>query len=117
LHARRSTANLIKRPQGTSFAHMPVECHQYPCRSDNYGVLVRDTATGKTALIDVPDEMATREAIEDTGWAPTHIFLTHHHHDHIDGVGGIRSSYDVEVVGNEADAHRLPRLDSAGASR
>ena len=90
---------------------MPVECHQYPCRSDNYGVLVRDSATGKTALIDVPDEMATRQAIDETGWAPTHIFLTHHHHDHIDGVGGIRSTFDVEVVGNEADASRLPRLD------
>jgi hydroxyacylglutathione hydrolase len=90
---------------------MPVECHQYPCRSDNYGVLVRDSATGKTALIDVPDEMATRQAIDETGWAPTHIFLTHHHHDHIDGVGGIRSSFDVEVVGNETDASRLPRLD------
>lgn len=89
---------------------MPIICHQYPCRSDNYGVLVHDEASGKTALVDVPEEMATRKAIEDTGWTPTHIFITHHHHDHIDGVGGIRSSFDVEVVGNAADAHRLPRL-------
>lgn len=89
---------------------MPVSCHLYPCRSDNYGVLVRDTATGKVALIDVPDEMATHEAIDETGWTPTHIFITHHHHDHIDGVGGIRASFDVEVIGNAADAHRLPRL-------
>lgn len=90
---------------------MPVTCHQYPCRSDNYGVLVHDEATGQTALIDVPDEMATRKAIEATGWTPTHIFITHHHNDHIDGVGGIRSSYDVQVIGNAADTHRLPRLD------
>ncbi len=89
---------------------MPINCHLYPCRSDNYGVLVRDEATGQVALIDVPEEMATREAIEATGWTPTHIFITHHHGDHIDGVGGIRSSYDVEVVGNAADKARLPRL-------
>lgn len=89
---------------------MPITCHQYPCRSDNYGVLVHDDATGKTALIDVPEEMATRKAIEDTGWTPTHIFITHHHPDHIDGVGAISSSFDVEVIGNAADAHRLPRL-------
>lgn len=89
---------------------MPITCHQYLCRSDNYGVLVHDDATGKTALIDVPEEMATRKAIEDTGWTPTHIFITHHHPDHIDGVGAIRSSFDVEVIGNAADAHRLPRL-------
>lgn len=91
---------------------MPVRCHQYSCRDDNYGVLVHDEATGKTALIDVPEEMATRQAIDETGWAPTHIFITHHHADHIDGVGGIRSSFDVNVVGNAADAHRLPRLDT-----
>ncbi len=89
---------------------MPVQIHQYPCRSDNYGVLVRDEATGATALIDVPEEMATREAIEATGWIPTHIFLTHHHGDHVDGVGAIRSSYQVEIIGNAADAHRLPKL-------
>ncbi|MEM1285437.1 MAG: hydroxyacylglutathione hydrolase [Pseudomonadota bacterium] len=89
---------------------MPIACHLYPCRSDNYGVLVRDEATGQTALIDVPEEMATRSAIEETGWTPTHIFITHHHGDHIDGVGGIRSTFDVEVIGNAADAGRLPRL-------
>lgn len=90
---------------------MPLSCHLYPCRSDNYGVLVRDTASGAVAIIDVPEEMATRAAIQDTGWTPTHILLTHHHHDHIEGVGGIRSSFPVSVVGNGADAHRLPRLD------
>lgn len=90
---------------------MPIACHLYPCRSDNYGVLVRDEATARTALIDVPDEMATRAAIDATGWTPTHIFLTHHHGDHIDGVGGIRSTFNVDVIGNAADAHRLPRLD------
>ncbi len=92
---------------------MSVKCHVYPCRTDNYGVLVYDDATGQTALIDVPEEMATRRAIEQTGWVPTHIFITHHHGDHIDGVGGIRGSFDVEVVGNAADAQRLPRLDRA----
>ena len=90
-----------------------MDCHLYPCRSDNYGVLVRDTVSGAVALIDVPEEMAARQAIEQTGWTPTHIFLTHHHGDHVDGVGGIRSSYDVTVIGNAADAHRLPRLDHA----
>jgi hydroxyacylglutathione hydrolase len=95
----------VKMPGSSQIA-----IHQYPCRSDNYGVLVHDEATGATALIDVPEEQATREAIETKGWTPTHIFLTHHHGDHVDGVGAIRSSYQVEIIGNAADAHRLPEL-------
>ena len=91
---------------------MSVSCHLYPCLETNYGVLVRDDATGRVALVDVPEEAATRAAIAATGWTPTDILITHHHGDHIDGVGGIRSSYDVTVTGNAADAHRLPRLDN-----
>ncbi|MEM1288542.1 MAG: hydroxyacylglutathione hydrolase [Pseudomonadota bacterium] len=92
---------------------MGLKCHQYSCLEDNYGVLVRDESSGRVAVIDVPEEMATRQAIEQTGWEPTDIFLTHHHWDHIDGVGGIRSSFDVKVTGNAADARRLPKLDNA----
>lgn len=92
---------------------MPLACHLYPCRADNYGVLVRDEASGAVALIDVPEEAATRAAIKETGWTPTHIFITHHHGDHVDGVGAIRQSFAVSVVGNAADSDRLPRLDLA----
>ncbi|MEM6382716.1 MAG: hydroxyacylglutathione hydrolase [Pseudomonadota bacterium] len=92
---------------------MSVSCHLYPCSSDNYGVLVHDDASERVAIVDVPDEMATRAALDATGWTPTDIWITHHHDDHIDGVGGIRMSFDVVVTGNHADAHRLPRLDHA----
>ena len=34
---------------------MPLTVHQFPCLSDNYGFLIRDEATGKTACIDTPD--------------------------------------------------------------
>ena len=34
---------------------MPLTVRQFPCLSDNYGFLVRDDATGKTACIDTPD--------------------------------------------------------------
>ena len=32
-----------------------LEIHQYPTRSDNYGVLIHDPATEATAAIDAPD--------------------------------------------------------------
>ena len=34
-----------------------LEIHQFPCLSDNYGVLIHDSG-GATAAIDVPDAKA-----------------------------------------------------------
>jgi hydroxyacylglutathione hydrolase len=41
------------------------------------------------------------------------IFLTHHHDDHIGGVAELVEAYHPIVVGNQADSHRLPKLDIA----
>ena len=89
---------------------MPLDIRTYPCLSDNIGVIMRDGATGAVGLVDVPEETAAIAALDQAGWTPTHIFITHHHADHIDGVGGIRSRFDLEVIGYSEDAHRLPRL-------
>ena len=34
---------------------MTLDVHAFPCRSDNYGFLIRDEATGTTAAVDTPD--------------------------------------------------------------
>ena len=62
-----------------------LEVHQFPARSDNYGVLVHDPDTGATASIDAPDADAVLAALERTGWTLTHILITHHHMDHTAG--------------------------------
>jgi hypothetical protein len=41
-----------------------LEVHQFPARSDNYGVLVHDPDTGATASIDAPDADAVLAALE-----------------------------------------------------
>ena len=45
---------------------MTAHFHQFPCRSDNYGVLVHDSATGATAAIDAPEAGAVLKALEET---------------------------------------------------
>ena len=42
-----------------------IEIRQFPCRSDNYGILIHDRSTGATAAIDAPDEDAVRKALRD----------------------------------------------------
>ena len=83
-----------------------------PCLSDNYAYLIHDTETGQTALVDAPESAPIQAVLDARGWSLSHILITHHHGDHIDGIDALRSS-DVRVIGASADAHRLPHLDHA----
>ena len=84
-----------------------------PCLKDNYAYLIHDAASGRTAVVDVPDADPIQQALALRGWALTDILITHHHGDHVDGVAALRAATGARVVGNAADAHRLPPLDLA----
>jgi hydroxyacylglutathione hydrolase len=84
-----------------------------PCLSDNYAYLLHDPATGATAVVDVPDAAPIEAALSERGWRLTDILITHHHADHVDGVGSLRSSTGAAVWGAAADSERLPPLDHA----
>ena len=79
-----------------------------PCLKDNYAYLVID---GDRAAVVDPGEAApvlaaiARERVELAA-----IWLTHHHHDHVGGVGGLPQ---VEVVAHELDRTRAPRVTRA----
>lgn len=90
---------------------MPLEVLVIPCRDDNYGYLLRDEATGRTASVDAPDAAPLTAALEEKGWGLDLILVTHHHFDHVDGVEALRAKYGAKVVGAAADAERLPALD------
>ena len=92
---------------------MSVTAQAIPILSDNYAWLVRDEATGFTAVVDPAEEAPVVAAIEAAGGRLDAILLTHHHDDHIAAVEPIRKRYGVPVTGAKADAHRLPRLDQA----
>jgi hydroxyacylglutathione hydrolase len=55
---------------------MPAKIHQFPCLSDNFGVLIHDPETGATAAIDAPEAAAVEQALKDTGWTLTDILVT-----------------------------------------
>ena len=85
--------------------------HQFACRQDNYGVLLHDPATGATAAIDAPDEAAVRRALEDTGWALSHILVTHSHQDHIEAVAALKAAYGCIVIAPEKASAAVPQAD------
>lgn len=94
---------------------MPLEIVTIPCRSDNYAFLLREPTTGEIGLIDAPEAAPIRAALKQRGWELHKIFVTHHHDDHIAGVEELSDSFGAQVIGAEADAHRLPPLDHAVA--
>jgi len=83
----------------------------FMCRTDNYGYLVHDVETGKTAAIDAPDAKAIKAALEMRGWALSDIFITHHHTDHVEGIPALKREYGAVVTGPKAEAEKILGLD------
>ena len=94
-----------------SDAMAKLEVHQFPARSDNYGVLVHDPDTGATASIDAPDADAVLAALEKTGWTLTHILITHHHGDHTAGNKRLKAATGCIIVGPKVEAGSIPAID------
>ncbi len=92
---------------------MPITATAIPLFTDNYAWLLRDAATGATAVVDPADAAAIEAAVLREGGRLDLILLTHHHEDHVAGTDAVRARFGAQVAGAAADAHRLPRLDHA----
>lgn len=90
---------------------MPAEIHLFVCRADNYGCLIHDPDTGATAAIDVPEAEPVLQAAAAKGWKISHVLVTHHHGDHVEGIPAVKAATGARVVANGADAHRIPLVD------
>jgi hydroxyacylglutathione hydrolase len=90
---------------------MTVVVTAVPMLSDNYAWLLREDVSGAVALVDPAEVEPAVAAIEAAGGRLDMILLTHHHGDHVGGVPGLVARYKPVVVGNAADAQRLPALD------
>ena len=90
-----------------------LQIHQFPCLSDNYGVLIHDGEAGVTAAIDTPEAAAIERALGETGWRLTHILNTHHHHDHTGGNLELKQKTGCTVVGPRGEAAKVPGIDTA----
>ena len=88
-----------------------LDIHQFPCLSDNYGVLVHDADAGLTASIDAPEAGAVRAALQAKGWKLTHILTTHHHADHTGGNAALKAETGCIVIGPRNEAARIPGID------
>jgi hydroxyacylglutathione hydrolase len=91
---------------------MPAKIHQFPCLSDNFGVLIHDPETGATAAIDAPEAAAVEKALKDTGWTLTDILVTHHHADHAQGIPELKARHKCRVTSPKTEAAKIADTDA-----
>ncbi len=84
---------------------------QIPVLSDNYVYLLHDAGSGATAVVDPAVAEPVQAALAERGWTLTHILNTHHHNDHTGGNLALKQATGCTIIGNRADAARLPGLD------
>ena len=89
------------------------EIHQFICIKDNYGVLLRDPATGVVASIDAPNGDEVAAALKAKGWKLTHILTTHRHGDHTDGNLALKAATGCTIIGPKGEADKVPGIDKA----
>ncbi|MDI1280869.1 hydroxyacylglutathione hydrolase [Brevundimonas sp.] len=90
---------------------MALHVHLFPCLNDNYGLLVRDAASGRVATIDTPAADAILSEIERLGWGTLDLILnTHWHADHTGGNAALKARTGCEIVG-PAEVGRVAPLD------
>jgi hydroxyacylglutathione hydrolase len=80
-----------------------------PCLKDNYAYLVICEASGQAAVVDPGEAAPVIAAARREGVRLAAVWATHHHPDHVGGVGGLPD--DVAVIGHASDVERgrIPR--------
>ena len=90
---------------------MSFELITIPCLSDNYAFILYNVENRSALLVDAPEANPINEILSKQNLNLEKIFLTHHHADHVDGLGKILENHNAETIGAKADIHRLPKLD------
>lgn len=83
---------------------------QFMTRQDNFAVVIHDPMTGETASIDAPDGGKINDWLAKAGWTLTHLFITHHHPDHVEGIPALTEGRSVQVIGPSAEAGKISGL-------
>ena len=86
---------------------------QFPCRQDNYGVILHDAGSGLTISIDAPETEAIVDVLESKGLKLSHILTTHHHGDHVEGNQALKERYNCRIIGPVDEAAKIPGLDES----
>ncbi len=80
-----------------------------PCLFDNYTYLAIDEGTSRAAIVDPSESVPLLRKVQELGLDPVAVLCTHHHGDHVGGLGEVTEAYPkIEVWAHERDRDRIP---------
>ncbi len=88
-----------------------MKIYQFPCREDNYGVILSDPDSGFVASIDAPELEPIADVLEDKRLKLTHILTTHHHGDHVAANAALKAQHGCEIIGPAKEESKIPGID------
>lgn len=82
-----------------------------PCAADNYVYLIICEESGAVGVVDPCEAGPVLERLEKEGLELRAILATHHHGDHVEGIGELRERFPAAVVlGHKSDVGRIEGL-------
>jgi len=75
-----------------------LEVELIPILDDNYVFLIQNKLTGKVALVDPGQAQPCLKSLKQQGLVLDFILITHHHHDHIDGIQELRQNFPKALL-------------------
>jgi hydroxyacylglutathione hydrolase len=97
-------------PGEATLADAAITVELLPILDDNYAFLLRREGNSTVVIVDPGVAAPIAETLAERGLQIGSILITHHHADHVAGVEELAMATHVEVIGNGADCHRLPKL-------
>ena len=82
-----------------------------PIFESNYVYLFYDEDEDWCAVVDPGEAEAPLKEAKRLGRRISHILVTHHHYDHVDGIADIVKASNATVIGFDKDAARIPLID------
>lgn len=98
-------------PSDVYYEQGGLEILRLHCLSDNYGYLIRDSASGSVACVDTPDVDVITRALEKHDWSLDYILNTHHHWDHTGGNCELKMKTNAKIIGPAAESDQIPGID------
>ena len=87
-----------------------INVHILPILNDNYCYIL-EADNGDIGIVDPGESKPVLDYLNTHNLVPSHIFLTHHHADHIAGTTDIKQEYNCPIFGPEKEANKIGLLD------